>query len=132
MRRTKEKDGMRMIQCSEQRNEMPYKDIGLRIRTLREANGYTRDALAAKIDISTKFLYEIEMGKKGFSAETLCKLAKTLSISCDYILTGNDGSLIPKKIVDIINCFNPCQMGRVEEVLRNIQEMCSSEKGMNA
>ena len=33
-------------------------DIGLRIRALREANGYTREAFATRIKISTKFLYE--------------------------------------------------------------------------
>ena len=38
--------------------------IGDRIRTLREMNNYTREELAEKVDISTKFLYEIEMGKK--------------------------------------------------------------------
>ena len=50
---------------------MSYKDIGLRIRGLREANCYTRDAFAEKIHISSKFLYEIETGKKGFTAEIL-------------------------------------------------------------
>ena len=68
-----------------------YKEIGFRVRSLREANGYTRDALAVKINISTKFLYEIEMGKKGFSAEILYKLSQTLAVSADYILTGTDG-----------------------------------------
>ena len=44
--------------------KMSYKDIGFRIRSLREANCYTRDALAEKVDISAKFLYEID--KKDF------------------------------------------------------------------
>ena len=49
---------------------MSYKEIGARIRALREDDGLTRDRLAERVGISSKFLYEIEMGKKGFSAET--------------------------------------------------------------
>ena len=33
-------------------------------------------------------MYELEMGKKGLSANTLLKIAKALSCSCDYILLG--------------------------------------------
>lgn len=56
---------------------------GQRIRELREIQNYTRESLAEKVDISVKFLYEIETGKKGFSAETLCRISKALSVSCD-------------------------------------------------
>lgn len=40
--------------------------IGERIRELREIQGYTREGLSEKVDISAKFLYEIEVGKKAF------------------------------------------------------------------
>ena len=36
--------------------------VGERIRELREIQCYTREALAEKVDISPKFLYEIETG----------------------------------------------------------------------
>ena len=45
-------------------------------------------ALAEDAEISSKFLYEVEKGRKGLSAESLLKISKTLSCSCDYILTG--------------------------------------------
>lgn len=61
-------------------------EVGARIRELREIQNYTREGLAEKVDISAKFLYEIEMGKKGFSADTLCRISKALSVSCDYIM----------------------------------------------
>ena len=63
---------------------------GERIRELREIQNYTREAFAEKIDISPKFLYEIETGKKGFSADVLGRISKALSISCDYIMFGED------------------------------------------
>lgn len=62
--------------------------IGKRIRELRETQNYTREEFAEKIFISSKFLYEIEVGKKGFSANTLSKIAMALNVSSDYILFG--------------------------------------------
>ena len=67
-----------------------YYETGNRIRSLREAKHYTREVLAEKAEISAKFLYEIEIGAKGFSADTLCKLAKALEVDTDYILYGKD------------------------------------------
>ncbi|MCH5263652.1 MAG: helix-turn-helix transcriptional regulator [Lachnospiraceae bacterium] len=55
---------------------------------MRVKNHYTREAFAEIIGISTKFLYEIETGKKGFSANTLYKIATSFGVSCDYIITG--------------------------------------------
>lgn len=62
--------------------------IGKRIRILREEKQMSREELAAKAEISSKFLYEIENGKKGLSAGTLLKISRALSSSCDYILNG--------------------------------------------
>ena len=63
-------------------------DVGIRIKELRESKKFTREELAEKADISSKFLYEVEKGRKGLSADTLLKISRTLSCSCDYILTG--------------------------------------------
>ncbi|MBD5548167.1 MAG: helix-turn-helix transcriptional regulator [Lachnospiraceae bacterium] len=103
------------------------KDIGFRVRHLRESNNYTRDALAEKVNISAKFLYEIEMGKKGFTVEILYNLSKALNVSCDYILTGNEVNKIPEKIVDVLECFSAGQMGRVQDILRVVQELCAGQ-----
>lgn len=50
-----------------------YAKAGQRIRNLREVNRYTREKLAELAEISPKFLYEIEVGAKGFSADTLSR-----------------------------------------------------------
>lgn len=63
-------------------------EIGRRIRQIREEQGLTRERLAEKADITIKFMYELETGKKGLSANTLLKIARALSCSCDYILLG--------------------------------------------
>lgn len=103
---------------------MPYKEIGERIRNLRENNNYTREAFAESVGISSKFLYEIEMGKKGFSADTLLKISRSLSVSCDYLLTGsNQSNKAVENIITILEGFEPEQMGQLRDILVLIKEM---------
>ena len=47
--------------------ELDYKAIGARIRAKREQMGYTREQLAEKLDISSKFCSDIELGARGMS-----------------------------------------------------------------
>lgn len=44
---------------------MDWASIGNRIRKQREYLGYTRETLAEKIDVTTKFCSDIELGIKG-------------------------------------------------------------------
>ena len=106
---------------------MSDKNVGQRIRKLREANSYTRDAFAEKVDISSKFLYEIETGKKGFTVEILSKISKALCVSNDYILGGRENGKVPEKVVDILECFTPEQMEHVQDILKLIQEMSARQ-----
>lgn len=105
--------------------QIPYQEIGLRIRALREANSYTRDAFAERVHISAKFLYEIEMGKKGFSVEILYKISNALSTSTDYLILGKDSSKISSKTADILECFTPDQLAHVQDILKTIQQLCT-------
>lgn len=100
-------------------------EVGARIRELREIKHFTRETLAEKVHISAKFLYEIESGKKGFSAETLCKLAESLSVSCDYIMMGEEKEHRGmEKIVCILESLGPRKISRMQELLQVLSEMC--------
>ncbi|MCD8333499.1 MAG: helix-turn-helix domain-containing protein [Clostridiales bacterium] len=68
--------------------EKMYKSVGERIFMVRSLRGYSREHLAEIADISPKFLYEIELGKKGFSTYTLAKLCRALEVNSDYLLYG--------------------------------------------
>lgn len=65
-----------------------YHEMGNRIRKQRELLGYSREQLAEKLDVSTKFCSDIELGVKGVSIQTLAKLTNLLNLSADYILFG--------------------------------------------
>lgn len=99
-------------------------EAGKRIKCLREARNYTREELAEKADISAKFLYEIEVGKKGFSADTLSRIANALSVSCDFIMFGTDS---PDKNLDnavgVLNKFDSNQMERILNILEMIYDL---------
>ena len=67
---------------------MNWVEIGARIRSQREAFGYTRETFAEMLDVTPKFCADIELGKKGMSVPTLCRIASVLKLSTDYILFG--------------------------------------------
>lgn len=101
--------------------------VGARIRELREIQNYTREVLAEKVDISAKFLYEIETGKKGFSADTLCRISKALSVNCDYIMFGEEKEHRGKeKIICILEMLEPKQVSKIQDILRILNEICDS------
>ena len=70
--------------------KIDYKLMGIRLRQRREQLGYSREELAEKLDVSSKFCSDIELGVKGVSLNTLA----ILSLSTDYILFGDDTKTI--------------------------------------
>lgn len=105
---------------------MADRQVGMRIRELRKIQSYTREVLAEKIGISPKFLYEIEMGKKGFSAETLCRMSRVFCISCDYIMFGEENKYLKKeRIVKGVEMLQPAQICQIKYILKLLYEIYS-------
>ena len=75
--------------------EPNLKEIGIRIREQREQLRYTREQLAEKLDVSSKFIADIELGVKGVSLKTLVNLSTILDMNVDYLLFGEayDGGI---------------------------------------
>lgn len=70
-------------------NEM-YLKMGERISFLRVSRGLSREKLAEEVNISPKFLYEIETGKKGFSVRILYDLCEALDVTSEYLINGEE------------------------------------------
>lgn len=106
---------------------MLNKSVGKRIRELREKQEMTREELANKAEITTKFLYEVENGKKGMSANNLYKIAIALSTSCDYILLGvhriDDENRIEKLYAEFLKYFSVEQRKAVTKILGTLLEI---------
>lgn len=61
---------------------------GERIRARRKLLGLTQEEMAERIGRVPKYYADIERGNCGMSVETLMALARTLDLSLDYIILG--------------------------------------------
>lgn len=100
-----------------------YKEAGERILLVRVMRGYTRENLAEMASITPKFLYEIETGRKGFSAIVLYKICDALKVDCDYILTGREKIDCDQKLVEALQLFNQSQTECLSMILKQIYEL---------
>ena len=64
--------------------------VGERIKSRREELGWKQDDLASKAGISKSFLSDLENGKRKVGADKLLDIARALSLSLDYLMTGKD------------------------------------------
>lgn len=100
-----------------------YKKAGERIYLTRVMRGYTREDLAELAFISPKFLYEIETGRKGFSAVVLYNVCQALKVDCDYIMTGKENVGYDQKLMNTLQLFNEKQTEKISEILKEIYDL---------
>lgn len=103
------------------------KQMGERIYLIRTARGYTRECLAEMAAISSKFLYEIETGKTGFSAETLYRLCKALEVDSNAILTGKTKVEYDSKLLRTIQLFTEEQTRQISVILEEINSLLKNK-----
>jgi len=72
--------------------------VGERIKARRSELGWTQESLAQKAGISKSFLSELENGKRRVSADNLLEIARTLSVSLDYLMTGTTTESAPVEV----------------------------------
>ena len=96
---------------------MDWVAIGSRIRKYREHFGFTRETFAEKLDVTPKFCADIELGNKGMSVQTLCKISDVLKLSTDYILFGIVQQEHPLSSIDLKRC-TPTEQKYAEDILR--------------
>ncbi|MGN0824179.1 MAG: helix-turn-helix domain-containing protein [Candidatus Coproplasma sp.] len=99
--------------------------LGERVKLVRNANKLTREKLAELIDVSPRFLAEVESGKVGVSLQTLKNLCSALSTTSDYLL-GLDNEnkisqleLIYNQLSNVDEKFYPLIFALINE-LKNI------------
>ena len=83
------------------------KEVGERIRHVRLDKGYTRDTLQ----------------HTGFSVDILLKLTKAPDSSCDYLLRGHTEFPYENEIIELIEKFEPNQLGKVYLMLSSLYEI---------
>lgn len=67
------------------KQEVPYKDIGVRIKKIRKQTSYTQATLAEAAGFSTAYIANIERGSQ-VSLTALYNISRVLQVSMDYLL----------------------------------------------
>lgn len=71
---------------------MDYIALGQRIRDLRRKRGLTQEQLAELADLSTPYVSHLERGSKKASLAVLVRLAESLEVTADQLLSGNQAA----------------------------------------
>jgi len=77
-----------VIQASARIKEQRVSGVGERIKKRRLELGWTQDQLCQKAGISKGFLSDLENDKRSVSADNLLEIARALSLSLDFLMTG--------------------------------------------
>ncbi len=80
--------------------------LGKRVKDIRLQNNITREALAESIDVSSRFLADVESGKVGISLSTLKNICKYLGVSSDYLLDLVENQTEYSEKTELINRIN--------------------------
>lgn len=98
------------------------KGMGERIRKRREELNISREQLAEELDVSSKFISDIEYGARGVSLKRLMILSVVLLVSTDYILFGNT---LPSEQV-FLRLFNECPDSKKDYLVKIIKQIVES------
>lgn len=96
------------------------KAIGTRVRKKREEFKLSREKVAEKIGISSRFLSDIELGNKGMSQQTLLALCDTLHTTPNYILLGIEQDQTDSKLVRLAKSITPKYQPYIENILLSV------------
>lgn len=86
------------------------KQLGAKIRALREGFGLTQDFVAKKVGLSRQAVLAIESGKRGVEGTELAKLVEVLKTSADFLLTENQESVVVSLAEHPQIVFNPTKL----------------------
>lgn len=98
--------------------------IGNRIRIYREYAGLTQERFAEMIGMMPKSISAIERGLVGVSVETLTTICKTLHISSDALIFGDEqvGADAAHEVSERLAHLDPAQQQIAIDVLNKLLE----------
>jgi len=79
-----------------------YRQVGVRVRELREKQGVAQEKLAWSAEISKGYLSEIEAGRKSPSVAVLRALAAEMDVPLWALFIGQEGKLRQEAISTVL------------------------------
>ena len=80
-------------------------EFGKRLQELRKLNGLTQEELAVRVGVEKLHISRMERGVAACSIDLLLDLSSALSVSTDYLLTGEnpDKEIIKTQVLSVIS-----------------------------
>ena len=100
--------------------------LGSNIKTLRKAKKFTREHLAEQLDVSTRFLADVEAGKAGVSLNTLKKLCSVLGTTSDFLLGISEYSDAQRQYIEIDNKIKSINKEKLKHLNTIIDAFCAA------
>lgn len=98
--------------------------IGERVWNRRIKLGLTREELSEKADISTKYLYEIENGKKEMSTGIFIRLAENLKTDCNSLVYGESEKNKYVYIESMLSKLSDSNFKHAEQIIYHFCKAC--------
>ena len=100
--------------------------FGRRLKTLRKAKKLSQARLAEKVGIESKYLSNLETGRRSPSFETISSLAKALDAPVNALFTydqdESDPKILRKRIDSILGRATPLQLKQIYRLARDVVE----------
>ena len=94
--------------------------VGVRVREQREQFPMSKKELAEHLNITLKFLDDVESGARGVSLNKLMILAQILEVSTDYLLFGTDEKASDQVFSHIIEDCPSSKRDALATIMRKI------------
>lgn len=107
---------------------MDWTQIGNRVRKQREYLGYTREQFSELLDVTPKFCSDIELGIKGISVPTLCKISQVLRLKTDYILFGKAEETFSEPLSLLLQSCSDTERVYAEQLLKTFLIAMNTKK----
>ena len=106
---------------------MDAKQIGLRIQEVRLQRGLTQAALAQKLDITPKYLSNIECGDKVPKFETFIAIANALQIDANTLLADELVAMPQLHCAELWDRISKMPLAKQKHIIRMIDMLLENE-----
>ena len=103
--------------------------MGKRIMQQRKLMNLSQEELSEIADVSPQLLSTAERGAKAIRPENLLKISKALSVSADYLLTGDIIDKDLKYISDKLSLLSSEQIKSIERIIDECVALCNKNSG---
>ena len=91
-------------------NDIDYKALGARVREARLNKGISQEQLSSKINVSPRYISNIELAKSKVALKTLIAIANELDTTLDCLLYDSTPVLVSQYDADAREIMSDCTL----------------------